>query len=104
MTHELKIALAQLNPTVGDIAGNVAHAAQARARPRPRSGADMVLITELFISGYPPEDLVLKPAFQAGVPQRAGGAGRRHRRWRAGDAGRRAVDRGRQAADNGCSC
>jgi NAD+ synthase len=51
------ITLAQLNPTVGDIAGN---AAKARA-----DGAALVVFPELFISGYPPEDLVLKPAFQA---------------------------------------
>ena len=63
MTHELKIALAQLNPTVGDIAGNVALLRQARATAA-KKGADLVLYGELVLSGYPPEDLVLKPAFQ----------------------------------------
>ncbi|MFD9901197.1 NAD+ synthase [Mesorhizobium sp. UC74_2] len=58
----LRIAVAQLNPTVGDIAGNLAKAREARA-DAARQGADLVLFTELFISGYPPEDLVLKPAF-----------------------------------------
>ena len=57
-----RIAVAQLNPTVGDIAGNLAKARDARA-DAARSGADLLLLTELFISGYPPEDLVLKPAF-----------------------------------------
>jgi NAD+ synthase len=63
MTHELKIALAQLNPTVGDIAGNVALLRTARATAAEK-GADLVLYGELVLSGYPPEDLVLKPAFQ----------------------------------------
>ena len=63
MTHELKIALAQINPTVGDIAGNLALLRSARATAA-KGGADLVLTTELGMSGYPPEDLVLKPAFQ----------------------------------------
>ena len=60
----LRIAVAQLNPTVGDIAGNLAKAREARA-DAARHRADLVLFTELFISGYPPEDLVMKPAFLA---------------------------------------
>jgi NAD+ synthase len=58
----LRIAIAQLNPIVGDVAGNLAKAREARA-DAARHGADLVLFTELFIAGYPPEDLVLKPAF-----------------------------------------
>ncbi len=58
----IRIATAQLNPTVGDIAGNLAKAREARADAE-RHGADLVVFPELFISGYPPEDLVLKPAF-----------------------------------------
>lgn len=58
----LRIALAQLNPVLGDIAGNLEKARQAR-KDAARQQADLVLFTELFISGYPPEDLVLKPAF-----------------------------------------
>ncbi len=58
----LKIALAQLNPTVGDISGNMAIARQARAEAAAQ-GADLVLFSELFLTGYPPEDLILKPAF-----------------------------------------
>jgi NAD+ synthase len=61
-TDIIRIAIAQLNPTVGDIAGNLAKAREARA-DAARHGADVVLFTELFIAGYPPEDLVLKPAF-----------------------------------------
>ncbi|MCF6101573.1 NAD+ synthase [Mesorhizobium muleiense] len=58
----LRIAVAQLNPTVGDVVGNLAKAREARA-DAARQGADIVLFTELFLAGYPPEDLVLKPAF-----------------------------------------
>ncbi len=60
----LTITLAQLNPTVGDVTGNAAKARQARARAKAE-GADLIVFSELFIAGYPPEDLVLKPAFQA---------------------------------------
>ncbi len=58
----LRIAAAQLNPIVGDIDGNLALAREAR-RDAARQGADLVVFTELFLSGYSPEDLVLKPAF-----------------------------------------
>jgi NAD+ synthase len=58
----LNIAIAQLNPTVGDVAGNLEKARRARAAA---DGADLVVFTELFLAGYPPEDLVLKPAFQS---------------------------------------
>ncbi len=60
----LAIAIAQLNPTVGDIAGNAEKARRARAQAAG-DGADLVAFSELFICGYPPEDLVLKPALQA---------------------------------------
>src|SRR5712691_10788613 len=63
-TDRLAIAIAQLNPTVGDIAGNAEKARRARAQAA-RDGADLVALPELFLSGYPPEDLVLKPALQA---------------------------------------
>src|ERR1700735_1077931 len=58
------ITLAQMNPTVGDVAGNAAKVRAARARAHA-DGADLVVLPELFIAGYPPEDLVLKPAFQS---------------------------------------
>src|SRR5437660_8280959 len=60
----LAIAIAQLNPTLGDIAGNADKARRARAEGAFDS-ADLVALPELFLSGYPPEDLVLKPALQA---------------------------------------
>ncbi|WEK49515.1 MAG: hypothetical protein P0Y66_17565 [Candidatus Kaistia colombiensis] len=59
----LRIALAQINPIVGDIAGNLAKARAARATAAA-GRADVVMFSELFLSAYPPEDLVLKPAFQ----------------------------------------
>ena len=62
--EHLAIAIAQLNPTVGDIAGNADKARHARAQAAA-GGADLVVLPELFLSGYPPEDLVLKPALQA---------------------------------------
>lgn len=63
MTDRLTICLAQLNPVVGDIDGNLARARNARGEAA-EAGADLIVFTELFITGYPPEDLVLKPAFQ----------------------------------------
>jgi NAD+ synthase len=62
--NRLAIALAQLNPTLGDVAGN-AEKVRAARKTAAGQGADLIIFTELFISGYPPEDLVLKPAFQA---------------------------------------
>ena len=63
-TDNLAIAIAQLNPTVGDIDGNADKARAARAQAAA-DGADLVAFPELYICGYPPEDLVLKPALQA---------------------------------------
>ncbi len=62
-TDRLLIALAQLDPTVGDVDGNLGKARAARAQAA-LLGADVVMFPELFLAGYPPEDLVLKPAFQ----------------------------------------
>jgi NAD+ synthase len=61
---QFSITLAQLNPTVGDVTGNAKKVRAARERARA-DGADLVVLSELFIAGYPPEDLVLKPAFQS---------------------------------------
>ncbi|MFG1211777.1 NAD+ synthase [Xanthobacter flavus] len=58
----LLIAIAQLNPTVGDVSGNLAIARRTR-QTAGEAGADLVVFPELFIAGYPAEDLVLKPAF-----------------------------------------
>ena len=63
MTDRLQIALAQLNPVVGDIDGNAARARAVRAEAAAR-GADLIVFSELFLLGYPPEDMVIKRAFQ----------------------------------------
>ncbi len=60
---KFKLALAQLNPVLGDLDGNLSKAREVLARAAD-AGADLIAFTELFISGYPPEDLVLKPALQ----------------------------------------
>jgi NAD+ synthase len=65
----LRIALAQANPTLGDLDANAAKLIAMRARAGDL-GADLVVFPELFITGYPPEDLVLKPAFQAAARRR----------------------------------
>ena len=59
----LVIALAQVPCIVGDIAGNAERLRRARTEAAG-FGADLVMTPELFLAGYPPEDLVLKPAFQ----------------------------------------
>jgi len=58
----LRIALAQLNPVVGDIQGNITKA-RTYLRQAEKLEADLIVFPELFVPGYPPEDLVLKPTF-----------------------------------------
>jgi NAD+ synthase (glutamine-hydrolysing) len=60
----VKVALAQINVTVGDLAGN-ADRIIAQARQAHAGGVDLVLTPELALCGYPPEDLLLRPAFLA---------------------------------------
>ena len=62
MADTLSITLAQLNQSVGDIAGNAAAMLAARERAKA-AGADLVVFPEMQLVGYPAEDLVLKPAF-----------------------------------------
>jgi len=67
MAHQIKdsfkLALAQLNPVVGDLEGNLKKAGEARTQAAV-AGADLIAFTELYLTGYPIEDLVLKPALQ----------------------------------------
>ena len=63
MSGTVSIALSQINPTVGDISGNCALIRAKRAEAAAAS-ADLVVFSELVVSGYPPEDLILKPMFQ----------------------------------------
>lgn len=62
MSQTFRLTLAQLNPVVGDLAGNAAQARQAWEVARG-AGADMLALTEMFITGYQTQDLVMKPAF-----------------------------------------
>ena len=71
MTDRLVIALAQLNPTVGAVTANLAKARERLCRGQGGKGADLVLYPELFLSGYPPEDLVLRPSFVAACREAA---------------------------------
>jgi len=64
MSETLNIALAQLNPHEGQVVHNLAGIRRARAEAA-RLGADLVVTPEFSIAGYPPEDLVRKPAFVA---------------------------------------
>lgn len=61
MSKNIRLLACQLNPVVGDIKGNLELARGALAEGK-RRGADLVVLSELFILGYPAEDLVLKPA------------------------------------------
>lgn len=58
----MRIALAQLNVVVGDLEGNVERIAGAVSEAR-RQAADLVVLPELAVTGYPPEDLLLRPGF-----------------------------------------
>lgn len=62
MELTLKLALAQLNPTIGDLAGNASLVANAVREARTQS-VDLVVASELVISGYPPKDLLLREGF-----------------------------------------
>ena len=72
----MRIALAQLNPTVGDIEGNAA-ALAAAYETAIGGGADLVVTGELGLTGYPPDDLLLKPAFIAAVDEHLDALARR---------------------------
>ncbi len=65
-----KLALAQLNAVVGDLEGNLRKAREARARAA-EAGADLIAFSELYLTGYPIEDLVLKPALQKAAREAA---------------------------------
>ena len=62
MKETISFALAQINTTVGDISGNIDSFRKARNQAA-RDGIDVLLTSELAVSGYPPEDLILKKSF-----------------------------------------
>ena len=76
MTY-LRLAAAQLNTVVGDLAGNVDRILGALSAAEA-AGADICIVPELAIPGYPPEDLLLKPGLRGRQRGRAGKGGRRH--------------------------
>ncbi len=72
MGARLRIALGQLNLLVGDVAGNAAKMIAAAQRARDELKADVVLFPELALTGYPPEDLLLRPDLSVRVEQALG--------------------------------
>ena len=68
MADTFRLTLAQLNPAVGDVAGN-AHAAKQAWQQGLEAGSDFVALPEMFIAGYNPQDLIMKPAFIAACEQ-----------------------------------
>ncbi|MGD8710366.1 MAG: NAD+ synthase, partial [Ectothiorhodospiraceae bacterium] len=67
MTDRIRIAMAQLNLLVGDVPGNTDAVAAAAVRARDELGADVVVFPELALTGYPPDDLLLRRDFIAAV-------------------------------------
>ena len=61
---KLRVALAQVNPTVGDLAGNALLITSAVAAAE-QAGAHIVAFPEMIVTGYPVEDLALRPSFQS---------------------------------------
>lgn len=61
MTHKLRIVIGQLNLLVGDVSGNVAQMIAAAQQARDELKADAIVFPELAVTGYPPEDLLLRP-------------------------------------------
>lgn len=69
MSDRLRVAIAQLNLMVGDVAGNVGRIMATAERARDELRADLVLFPELSLTGYPPEDLLLRPGLQKRVAE-----------------------------------
>ena len=67
---KLRLALAQINPTVGDLVGNSALITQSVSQALD-AGAHLVVFPEMVLTGYPVEDLALRPSFQAAKIGRA---------------------------------
>jgi NAD+ synthase (glutamine-hydrolysing) len=61
---KLRVALAQINPTVGDLAGNAGLIAES-VKSAQAQGANLIVFPEMIVTGYPVEDLALRPSFQA---------------------------------------
>lgn len=72
MADTFRLTLAQLNPSVGDVSGN-AEAAKRAWQEGVSAGSDLVALPEMFIAGYNPQDLIMKPAFIAACQQAING-------------------------------
>ena len=84
----MKIAIAQINCTVGDLAGNVARILDFAARARAQS-VDLLITPELALCGYPPEDLLLRDDFYRRLRRALAAAGGRDRRHHASSSATR---------------
>lgn len=69
--QDLTLVMAQLDPLVGDIPGNTDRAIETVREARIEHGADIVVLPELFLTGYPPEDLLLRPPWRRGCARPA---------------------------------
>ncbi|MBA1146229.1 NAD+ synthase [Ectothiorhodospiraceae bacterium WFHF3C12] len=67
MANEIRVVMAQLNPLVGDVEGNAAAVVESAARARDELGGDVVVFPELMLTGYPPDDLLLRDDFMDSV-------------------------------------
>lgn len=94
----LTVAMAQLDPMVGDVRGNTELMLEAWRRAAER-GADLVVFTELAVVGYPPEDLLLKPAFLEANLEAVERLAAEHPRGCAGIVGHVAKSRGDERQD-----
>ena len=63
--QDLTLVMAQLDPLVGDIPGNTAQAIEAVREARIEHRADVVVFPELFLTGYPPEDLLFRESMES---------------------------------------
>ena len=69
---KLRVALAQINPTVGNLAGNAGLIAES-VKSAQAQGANLIVFPEMIVTGYPVEDLALRPSFQAASIRTVGG-------------------------------
>jgi len=67
MSSDFCLVMGQINPIVGDIAGNVKKIIKAANEARDKHHADLIVFPELTLTGYPPEDLLLRPGLQKRV-------------------------------------
>lgn len=68
-SRNMRIVMAQRNPLVGDIEGNADRVLAAAREARTLLGAELVLFPELMLTGYPPEDLLLRPSLNSRIDE-----------------------------------